>query len=254
AVSGVTARWQSGLAGTLTVQIAPEAARTPLPERVAAAVALLRDAPGVARAEPLPEDAAADLLSPWLGEGVEGLDLPLPALIDVTAAAPGAIDVAALRTRLQAVPGAGVDDHSGWMADIARLAGTVELLAGGIVALIAAAAVLAVVFAARAGLAIHRSTVELLHVMGAPDPYVAGQFQRHALRSAALGGVPGAALGVLTLLALRGLAARLDAVALPDFVLSAGGWLAVLAVPLAAAAIAAVTARLTALRTLGRMP
>jgi cell division transport system permease protein len=255
ALQAVAERWDSGLSGTLTVQVAPAAGRGPatLPARVEAALGVLRATPGVARAEPLPQAAVEGLLAPWLGaQGDLMRELPLPALIDVELAGGGRgdrVDVAALGARLaQAAPGATVDDHQAWLGDLLGLARAAEALALGIVLMVALALALAVVFVARAGLAIHAEVVELLHLIGAPDAYVARQFQRHVLGLAARGAFGGGAAAALTLLGL-GLAWG-GALPAPG----ALGWAALAAVPPAAAALAALTARLTVLRALARMP
>lgn len=258
ALQAVAERWDSGLSGTLTVQVAPAAGRGPatLPARVEAALGVLRATPGVARAEPVPRAAVEGLLSPWLGaQGDLMRELPLPALIDVELARGGGggpgdrVDVAALGARLAAAaPGATVDDHQAWLGDLLGLARTAEALALGVVLMVAAALALAVVFVARAGLAIHAEVVELLHLIGAPDAYVARQFQRHVLGLAARGAFGGGAAAALTLLGL-GLASG-GALPAPG----ALGWAALAAVPPAAAALAALTARLTVLRALARMP
>ena len=59
------------------------------------------------------------------------------------------------------------------------------------VLLVGGASVAAVVFAVRTGLAIHSPVVELLHIMGATDAYVARQFQTHVAGLALRGGLVG---------------------------------------------------------------
>src|SRR3546814_5129324 len=58
------------------------------------------------------------------------------------------------------------------------MADTIRLVAMILVVLIALAAVAAIVFVTRAGLAIHRPVIDLLHLIGATDAYVARQFER----------------------------------------------------------------------------
>jgi cell division transport system permease protein len=257
AVSGLVDRWDTGLSGTLTVEVAPPPGADPalgIEEAVAAALEVLRSTPGVAAAEPLSAGQTQKLLSPWLGETALLEDLPVPVLIDVRLDA--TVDLDALADRLaRAAPGSVVDDHQAWLDDLLGLARGIELLAAGVVLLVGGAAVGAVVFVARAGLAIHAQVVELLHLMGAPDAYVARQFQRHVLGLAAKGSFAGAALALLTLL-LFGFAAGGpgSAALLPAMALSSVQWMVLLAVPLLASALAAAAARFTVLRALMRLP
>ncbi|HYC05237.1 MAG TPA: hypothetical protein VED40_18230 [Azospirillaceae bacterium] len=254
-LSGLATRWDSGLSGSLTVQVSPLAAgnAAPLDERVGAAADLLRRTPGVATVRPLSMEDAAKLVQPWLGDGALVPELPLPALIDVTLSS-GA-DVARIRQQIvAAVPGATVEEPGSWLADLRRLAATVQFVAVAVVALIGGAATAAVIFAANAGLAMHREDVELLHVLGAADRYVAAQFQRHVVGLTVLGGGIGAGLAALTLLALDKMSSGLEAALLPPVALSLPQWGSLVAVPLLATLLAALAARLTVLRALERLP
>lgn len=257
AVSGLVDRWDAGLSGTVTVEVSPPSGAEPalgIEESVAAALGILRSTPGVAAADPLSGDQAQKLLSPWLGDTALLEDLPIPVLIDVRLDAP--VDLPALSGRLAAaVPGAVVDDHQAWLDDLLGLARSIEMLAAGIVLLVAGAAIGAVVFVARAGLAIHAQVVELLHLMGAADAYVARQFQRHVLGLAAKGSIAGAVLALLTLVPFGFATGPSGAPGLlPALSLSSVQWMMLLAVPLLASALATVAARLTVLRALMRLP
>jgi cell division transport system permease protein len=120
--------------------------------------------------------------------------------------------------------------------------------------LVGASAVTMVIFATRMGLSVHGRVIELLHLIGAQDSYIARQFQAHALRLALRGGVLGLLLAVLTVLGVADLLGRGDAMALPNLTLLPVEWTALPMLPLVVALIAMITARLTVLRTLGRMP
>jgi len=209
---------------------------------------------GVAGVEVLGPDAMDRLLEPWLGPGSAELGLPIPDLVSV-ALRPGAeIDLPALSAALAAaVPGAEVDDHRRWLDDLAVFVRSVELLAAVVVSLVCLAAVLTVVFVTRTGLAVHRRVIEIVHLIGARDAYIAGQFQEHALRLGLIGGVAGSVLAGGTLVALQSLFTGLETPLLAGLGLGAGHWAALAILPVAAALVAMVTARLTVLRSLARM-
>lgn len=254
-LSGLAQRWDSGLSDSLTIQVSPLPAATPamVETRVEQVRRLLETLPGVSAATTVPRADALALVEPWLGGGALLAELPVPALIDVALAA-GA-DIQGIRTRVQATfPAVSVEDPGTWLADLRRLAGTVQWVSILVVGLIGAVAVAAVVFAASAGFAVHRAEVELLHVLGASDGYVAGQFQRHMLRLAIVGGGGGALLALGTLGALDRAAAGMEAALLPDLALAPAQWAMLLLVPLTAALLAALTARMTVMRALGRLP
>jgi cell division transport system permease protein len=260
AVDGALQRWNSSLAGTLTVEIPAAAVEGKGDGGLGAALVVLRATPGVRHADPLDANATAKLVAPWLGTGLTADELPLPRLVDVRIDPGAPLDLTALRARLEtAAPGAVLDDHRLWLDRLVHFARSIEATALAIVALIGAAAVLTVVFTTRTGLAVHHDVIELLHIMGARDGYIARQFAREALRLGLRGGLIGFALAALTLLGLSHAAAATALIGaqvklLPPLHLTVWHWIALLLLPAVAALIAMLTARSTVLRALARMP
>jgi cell division transport system permease protein len=251
-------RWDDGLRGSSTVQLPRPAAGASLaPATIEAVLALIRVTPGVASARPLDDAAEAALLQPWLGKDVEAAKLPLPVLIDLRLAPGAAIDDADLEKRLGAlVPGARVETHGAWLDRLFRLASMIELGAAAIVILIGSTAIVTVIFTTRTGLMIHAPIVNLLHLMGASDFYIARQFQWHAFRLGVRGGIIGLVPALVAFGALR-LAAGMGADAAdlaPGFELPIGAWVVIAALPLAMGVAGLATARITVLNALARMP
>jgi len=257
-VSGAVGRWDRSLAGTLTVELPPLKAGAA--DGMDKVLALLRATPGIQKVEPLATEDTSALLKPWLGAEFSATDLALPRLIDVHIDLDAPPDTKALAQQLAAaVPGASLDDHRLWLDGLIRMARTIELVAAAIILLIGGAAVLTIIFATRTGLAIHHGVIQVLHLIGARDSYIAAQFQWQALMLALRGGLVGIALAALTLFAI-GHAAQTtrfqgaEGGLLPSIELSVLGWIAVVLLPFAAGLIALLTARLTVLRALARMP
>ncbi|MBP7065000.1 cell division protein [Ferrovibrio sp.] len=257
ALDGTVAAWRQGVSSRLTVQLADRPGGPPMQQRLEAALAQLRAVPGVQRAEALERSAVEALLKPWLGDaGLAGASggLPLPGVIDVELAPGQALSVAALAAQLeQTVPGARLDDPKPWLDQLVRLARLLQSLGLGIVLLVGMAMAALVIFATRAGLAARRGTIEVLHLIGAEDAYVARQFQRHVSRLAFYGGSGGWLAAVLILLAIQWLASNVGQGLLPGFALFWWHWLLLLLLPLAGLILAVLTARLTVLGELKRM-
>jgi cell division transport system permease protein len=245
-------QWSQGLSGTLTVQVAPlkNESLAELDARVIQATRAILKTPGVKSAAAIPLRDIAVMLEPWLGGEANVKGLPLPRLIDV--ALNPDIDLQALAERLRkATPGAEIDNHQYWRDHLITFLRSLEIVAAIMVLLIAITTATIVVFATRSGLAVHREVIEVLHLIGAPDAYIAGQFQRHAQRLGFIGGAAGGVLGLATLLGLSYLAGNLDGVTLPA--LHLWHWPILAALPIAAAYIAKWTARRIVLRALNRM-
>ena len=252
------ASWDRGLSGALTVELPPAPGKGD--GGLAAAVAALQATPGVLSARPLGRDEVAKLIEPWLGPNLQPEELALPRLVDVRIDVARGVDLTTLGQRLAAAaPNAVLDDHRLWLDRLGAIIRMAEAIALGIVALIGAAAVLTVIFTTRTGLAVHRDVIELLHLMGAQDSYVADQFERQALKLGLAGGTIGLALAVATLVALSraGDAAAIlggQALPMPNLTLTPWHWASLLVLPAAAVGLAMVTARLTVLGALARMP
>ena len=247
-------RWQRGEVDTLTVQIMPiESESEEL--RIDKLRDLLGEVEGVTGIRVVSEDETVYLIERWLGVGNVPSDLPLPRLVDVDIEPGHGLNAETLALRLQAsLAGVTVDDAKLWLDRLADFGRSLELLALAVVVLIGLATVATVVFTTRMGISIHRNVIELLHLIGARDGYVAAQFQRQAMMLGLRGGVIGIVFAVATLYGLRHVAGRLETPLAPDIPVAHWAWGLLAAVPVAAALIAMVTARLTALRELAKMP
>ncbi len=253
-LNSTASRWDQGISGTLTIQLIPTDDPKEDDQRLQKVLSIIAQTPEIDRYETLSDDRLLKLLEPWLGvtEGIR--DLPLPRLVDVELKAGAKLDADALNKRLQAqVSGVGVDDHRIWLKRLVRLIQTVQGLATLVLVFIALATIGTVVFTTRTGLAIHREAIEVLHLIGAQDSYVAQQFASRALMLGLKGGVIGLALALPTLMGIGALARQMESTLLPDVTLGLAHWTALAALPVVVSLIAMLTARLTVMNTLSRM-
>ena len=253
--------WRQSLSGTLTIQIpaalsanTSAAAAEEHRAQVSAAAELLRATPGIVSARRIPDAEIAAMLEPWLGKQVLGLDLPMPELIDAVVASEAGIDLSALSTRLAEVaPGALVDDHAVWLRRLTDFAGVAETVSFAVMIVILISAVATVIFTTRTGLAIHSDVVEVLHLIGAQDSYVARQFQVHTLRLATIGAVAGFAFGAGVVFLAQTYGGRLSGGLLSDLALGPLQWALLFVLPVVAILLVVVTVGITVMRVLGKM-
>ena len=247
------------IAGRVTVQIVTA---NPV-ARAAQAAALRRRAAGepyVRAARAVEQDELLATLGQWFGS--EGGDdpvlksLPLPALVDIDFV--GGSDRAGQMARLRALvaaaaPGARIIPHAEWLGPVARLIRSLAWVAGGLVLLMIAASAAVVIMTARAALGSHYATIEMLHLIGATDRQIARLFQRRIAIDTAYGIALGSAVAAAILLLIgwqwSGVTAGLAATAS----LGPAGWALLLALPLLAIALAALTARQTLLAALKKI-
>ena len=257
-VRAAASEWQADVAREITIQIRPVAGHDIDTEVIKAAI-ITRASPGIAEVRPYSREESTHLLEPWLGSGFQLDDLPVPRLIVARIAPGGAPDLAQLRQTLgEQIPGITLDDHRSFVERMRAMSGAVVALGIGVLLLVLAATVLSVVFATRAAIATNRPVIEVLHLIGAKDSFIARHFQQHFLQLGLKGGLIGGgsaialfALAELTSGWLVGAAAREQFAAL--FVSSSigmAGYLAMLAQAGVIASVTAVTSRYTVKRTI----
>ncbi len=248
--------WDRGVSGTLTVQLAPDQKTDAVSKSaIQETLEVLRSTPGVIEASLVSENDTLSLVEPWLGDIAGMADLPLPRLIDVTMDVDVRVDIDALNQRLAiSVPGASVDDHGVWLDRLVRMLQTLQWIAISVVTVIVLVTVGTVVFTTKTGLAVHGEAIQVLHLIGAQDSYVARQFASRALWLGLRGGLTGLLFAIPTLYAIRFYAShmQLGSLSVTDF--AAYQYLLIAVLPVIVAIIAMMTARNTVLRTLARMP
>ena len=241
--------WKRELVASATVQVRPKPGETG-GEAAASAAEVLAGLPGVTEVQALDRAAAEKLLEPWLGKGNIPDDLPIPHLVTVELDAQHPASVAAMNTALSSAGlDATVDDHRRWMHDVEASGAAVRGVAIIGTLLVAAAAGAVIAFATRAGLAARRDVVEVLHLSGARDRYIAALFQGRFAFLAARAGLYGALTAAAATALVRGLGGSDGFSPALPFAWSDLAWAA--PCPLAAALVAAVAARRTAMSILG---
>ena len=222
---------------------------------LAAVMEIVRATPGVISAALVPPAEVAALVQPWLGDGSTDTDLPLPTLIDVTLDPRSDTDLPALEQRLhRVVEGATVGaaatagDRGTPLAILVRAWGS----AAGVGALLVMLALVALI----TGISLRTvaESVELLRSMGAPDGYLARQFERHALLSSLYGGGTGLVLALLTVLGILYSAGRTRLAEADELALPLSEWVLLVCVAVVAVLLITAIARLSARWGLVRKP
>lgn len=259
-INRAVSQWASGLSSEVTLQL-PQLSTRDMEADLSTLTNMLEQTPGVKVVSVLDRAAGEKLVAPWIGEA--GLDaLPIPRLIRVVVDDKRPPDFVALETSVQkAVPTARLDTHRRWEAELRRMASTLTLLSSLVLALISLSAIAMVIFASRAVLEANRDVVEVLHIAGADDDFIATEINRRFMAAGLLAGVLGLVGGFLMFMALgywgitenNGVASAARGL---FFLPQDGDWRSLswfLLVPLAATVLALLTSRLTLRRMLGEV-
>jgi len=256
ALSNLASNAAAEIAGGLTVQIV-EGGPGERARQTEVALAVLANLDEVAEVHRVPDAELAALLEPWLGQqGVPEEDaIPVPALIDVKLTGPVTPRrLEALRATLTAsVPSARLDAQAGWLTPVFEAVRSLQWLAVGLIALLAATSAAAVWLAARSALGSNRETIEIIHLLGGTDGQIARIFQRSIGIDATLGGIAGLLVGLGAIALLGSQFARLGSGMVAGGQLAPADWALLAAIPLIGIVLAVLTARITVLATLRRM-
>jgi cell division transport system permease protein len=191
--------WTSDLKSAMTVVV-----QNPRDDgSLARAADIASKVDGVTRATAMSRERAKDLLKNYGTDMGATLDaLPAPRLIEIGVAAKqnkvaDRID-AALK---QAGYTSFVNDHSRFTGEVLRTSALVRILALAALIALIVAAISSIAFAARAALETRRDAVEILHLVGAHDEFVAREVQTRFLRLGLVaGGIGALAAGVIMLI------------------------------------------------------
>ncbi|HEY1886607.1 MAG TPA: ABC transporter permease [Roseiarcus sp.] len=191
-VAHASQAWRSDVLRDATIQVKPRAGDD-VESLVAKALAIAKQAPDVESVHAYSKAESEKLLEPWLGAGFDLSQLPVPRVIVVRLGNQRSEDLATLRAALSsAVPQADLDDQRVWAARLGAMADAIVILAAALFVLMIVAMSTAIGFATRGAVAANREIVEVMHLVGASNGFIAREFQTHfrrlGFRGAMIGG------------------------------------------------------------------
>ena len=245
---GAARSWTAEVEGELTVSL-PDADR----RGAESARKLIETTEGVKEARLLSKAEIDALLEPNFGSRGLPESLPLPQLIAVTAEPDAQLVGPTLERRLTEAGFANaVDEHADWAGDVRRMLAIARLVALTAVALLASTAVAVIAFATHAALLARRDIVDVLHLAGARDRYIAGLFERRfwllGLRAGAVGALLALGAAAAMIFAVHSSGARTGL--LPELSLDFQDLLILVLTPVIAGLAARIAARVTVIRSL----
>ena len=215
---------------------------------------MLEAMPEVQKVTPLNDGQLERLLKPWLGDDVDLSNLPMPRLIDVKLKKDAEINFMALAEKLATVaPQASLDNHKLWLNKLINFASGLKMLALSVLALVIGITSGAIFYSTQTSLGLHKDIIEILHLLGAKDTYIA---QQYAAKTAVLGfwgGLIGVVFAVPTIFVIAHLAQQIEGGIINEARLSWGAWTVIFSLPLFSMLVAMQTAYYTVKRTLEKM-
>lgn len=259
-INSMLINWNQSILGAFTVQIMPindsdyTKAMNETIKNQSRTIDFLQKKEFVEQVTALDDSQLEQLVRPWLGDGVDISKLPLPRLIDVKIRPSATIDYIKLAEDLaELTPYASLDNHKLWLNKLVRFADGLKLLALTILGLVILVNSGAIFYSTQSSLGLHRHIIEILHLMGAKDTYIAQQYARRTGWLGLMGGVIGLILAVPAIFLIGNLAMQIEGGIISEAGLSVFSWLIIFSLPLFAGAVAMMTAYYTVKRTLEKM-
>ena len=259
ALAALSAKSTYGAARALTAEVEGELTVTlqDVDRRAAEdARKLIEKTDGVTSAHLLTKEEIDELLEPNFGNRGLPDSLPLPQLIAVTADSQVPdMGPALQRVLSEAGYDSAVDEHADWAGDVRRVLAITRLIALTAVALLASTAVAVIAFATHAALLARRDIVDVLHLSGARDRFIASLFERRfwvlGLRAGSVGAL--LALGAAAAAIFAAKAHGGHAGLLPELSLDYLDMVVLVLTPVIAGLAARIAARVTVIRALKSM-
>lgn len=256
-ISAVISSWNKSIVDGLTVQIMAPAEALSVEEeqmRVNKVLMFFEGLSGVERVRVVSDQKIKKLMTPWLGADADLNALPLPKLLNVRLKDGKTFDYVAAKSSLHEVaPYASIDNHSMWLKKLIQSASSLKALSVFVLLLVLIAAVFSLFYAVGTSLKVHQNLIEILHIMGATDSYIAKQYAYRCFALGFISAVFGTIITLLALFTISGLSSGLESGLIGAASLSKIHWGILCAMPIFTAILSTIMSYLWVKRTLGKI-
>lgn len=261
-LSSVMDRWTNSLEDKASIEIVAvdtkgvEKNREYMMSQARKVLMRVRESDVVRNAEIVDKEQVENLLAPWIGQTQIDLDiLPMPILISVDLKSHDQDALNVLEAEIREIdPLARLDRHEQWLDEVVGFISSISAasyVVGGLVGFII---FVTMASAIKSRMAVFDRELMLLHHMGASDSYISRQFERFAFYIS----LKGASISIACLLLVFGVMALFSdggmSGLVPEFSLSPFQMFVLTIVPILIVMMACITARVTTMRNLERMP
>ena len=237
-----------------TVQVLPLPNHEDSRKDLLSVVSFLERYPNVTEVSVLSDLELRALLEPWLGNNVDIELLPIPKLLDVKINTTTPFDYKKLAVRLSEIsPQASINDHNLWLSRLLKFINSLKILALTVLLLVALASITAIIYAAQTSLNVHRDIINILHIMGATDKYIALNYVKQITQTSIIAGIIGTIIATPAIMIIGSLAKGIEAGIFNSVTFGIEEWLIIFILPILTAILVATTAYITIVKSLRSM-
>jgi len=243
-MSSMIASWNKSIINGLTIQIQPSSELMNQEDEQMAVnkvILFVQGMEGVQKVKQISNEQITKLMSPWLGDNANIEALPIPKLLDVRLKNGQTFDYKKAATSLKEIaPYASIDNHGLWLKKLVKSTSSLKLLSLFVLFLVLSASVFSIFYAVETSLKVHQNIIEILHIMGATDGYVAKQYAVRSCKISFISSIGGTILGLLSILVIAKLSSGLETGLIGAASLSTSHWCCLLTLPLWAALVSTI--------------
>ncbi len=260
AVNSMASSWEKDIMGALTVQIIPiedenkhiDVEKTL--EQQNKVLQFMENVTGVKSVRVLGPDDIEKLMTPWLGNKVDISELPIPALLDIGLKDDGSINYDEVTRGLkQITPNASIDNHRLWLNRLLKFASSLKHIALLVLLMVAGICALSIYYSTRTSLWINRESLEILHVVGALDKYIAKQYALNYAKIGFFAGVIGLFVAIPCIILIGKYGISTGSGLINGAELSLFAWVLIMITPLLSSAYSMITSYITVKKSLEKM-
>ncbi|MBQ9271798.1 MAG: hypothetical protein IJ218_06010 [Alphaproteobacteria bacterium] len=260
AIHAMVNNWEKDIVGAITVQVSPvedvnkKIDKEKTEQQVNKVLQYMENVSGVKSVHVLDDKNIEKLMTPWLGTKIDIATLPIPKLLDVQLDTDESLNYDEITQGLHKLtPNASIDNHRLWLNKLLKFAGSLNTLALAVLIMVIAICAFSIYYSARTSLNININSIEILHIIGAQDDYIARQYARSYGKIGFFAGVIGLMFAVPSIIIIGKYGISTGSGLLNGAGLSPFSWFLIMITPIFSYFYARITAYYTVRKSLEKM-
>lgn len=260
AINAMATSWEKDITGSVTVQITPienaqkhiDTAQTQ--EQLNKVEQFMEQVSGVESVKVLDEQTIKKLMTPWIGNKVDMSTLPIPQLLDVRLKPDAELNYDEITRGLkQLTPNASIDNHRLWLNRLIKFATSLKTIALAILLMVVAICAFSIYYSAKTSLHVNIDSIEILHIIGAKDEFIAKQYAKDYAKIGLFSGIIGLMAAVPCILLVGKYGVSTGSGLLNGASLSEFAWILIMLTPLFSLLYSMATSYWTVKKSLEKM-
>ena len=260
AINAMADSWKKDIMGSVTVQIIPvedenkhiDTEKTQ--EQQNKVLQYVENLSAVASVKALDAQTVEKLMTPWLGNKVNISSLPIPVLLDVKLKPNSELNYDEVTRGLRQVSeNASIDNHRLWLNRLLKFASSLKNIAMTVLFMVIGICAFSIYYSTRTSLGININTIEILHIIGAKDNYIAHQYAKNFVKIGFFAGIIGLMAAIPSIILVAKYGVSTGSGLIKGAQLSTLAWSLIMTTPLLSALYAAAVSYLTVKKSLEKM-